>query len=152
MDIRFLIQLTDGGGGDLDAPEGLSNVLHMPDGYAGQVHLNQSLFHTALPAAIPLNDGTLRGDSLELGYLEGDISGSGGEVVVVVSTVVAQALLVTLVPGAWVNFSASASSSLLDVSPPSQCFPCQVSKGDYYECVSVDKELSRIYTKFIIII
>ena len=88
VDIRFLVQLTDGGGRDLAAPESLGDVLHTPDGYAGQVHLSESLFPTALPAAIPLNDGSLKGDSLELGYLESDIPGSGGEVAVVVPATV----------------------------------------------------------------
>ncbi len=99
VDIRFLIQLTDGGWRNLAAPEGLGDVLHTPDGYASQVHFNKSLFHAALPAAIPLNDGSLKGDSLELGYLEGDIPGSGGEVAVIVAAAVALALLVAFIPG-----------------------------------------------------
>ena len=99
VDIRFLIQLTDGGWRNLAAPEGLGDVLHTPDRYAGQVHLNESLFHAALPAAIPFNDGSLKGDSFELRHFEGDIPGSGGEVAVVVAAAVALALLVTLVPG-----------------------------------------------------
>ena len=43
----FLVQFTDGGGRDFAAPEGLGDVLHTPDRYAGQVHLNESLFHAA---------------------------------------------------------------------------------------------------------
>ena len=84
MAICFLIQLTDCGGRDLAAPQGLGDVLHTPDGYTCKVHFNKSLFHTALPAAIPLNDGSFKGDSLELRYLESDIPGSGGEVAAVV--------------------------------------------------------------------
>ena len=99
VDIRFLIQLTDGGGRDLAAPQGLGDVLHTPDGYTCQVHFNKSLFHTALPAAIPFNDGSFKGYSFELRYLESDIPGSGGKVTVVVAAAVALALLVTLVPG-----------------------------------------------------
>ena len=98
MNIRFLIQLTDGGGRYLAAPQGLSNVLHTPDGYAGQIHLNEGLFYAALPAAVPLNDGGLKGNALELGHLEGDIPGSGGEVAVVVAATVALALLIALIP------------------------------------------------------
>ena len=99
VDIRFLVQLTDGRGRDLATPEGLGDVLHTPDGYAGQVHLNESLFHAALPAAIPLDDGSLKGDSLELRHLESDIPRRGGEVAAIVAAAVALSLLVTLVPG-----------------------------------------------------
>ena len=99
MDICFLVQLTDGGGRNLAAPEGLSNILHTPDRYAGQVHLNQCLFHTALPAAIPLNNSSLEGDSLEFWHLESNVSGSRSEVAAVVAAAVALSLLVTLVPG-----------------------------------------------------
>ena len=99
MDIRFLIQLTDGGGRHLAAPQGLGNILHTPDGYTCQVHLNESLFHAAFTAAIPLNDGGLKGDALELGHLESDIPGSGGEVAAVVAAAVALALLIALIPG-----------------------------------------------------
>ena len=65
-DIRFLVQLTDGGGRDLAAPQGLCDVLHTPDGYTCQVHLNEGLFHAVLPAAVSLNDGSFKGNSLEL--------------------------------------------------------------------------------------
>ena len=99
VDIRFLVQFTDGGGRHLAAPEGLGNVLHTPDGYAGQVHLNESLFHAALSAAIPLNNSGLKRDTLEFRYLEGYIPRSGGEIAVVVAAAVALALLVALVPG-----------------------------------------------------
>ena len=99
MDIRFLVRLADGGGRNLVAPEGLSDIFHTPHGYAGQVHFNKSFFHTALPAAIPLNNGRLKGNLFELRHLEGDISGSGGEITVVVAVSVALALLVALVPG-----------------------------------------------------
>ena len=44
------------------------------------VHLDEGLLHAALPAAIPLNDGSLKGDPLELGHLECDIPRSGGKV------------------------------------------------------------------------
>ncbi len=99
VDIRFLVQLTDGGWRHLAAPQGLGNILHTPDGYACQIHLNESFFHAAFTAAIPLNDGGLKGDSLELGHLECDVSGSGSEITVVVATAVALALLIALIPG-----------------------------------------------------
>ena len=98
-DIRFLVQLADGGRRHLAAPQGLGNIFHAPDGYACQIHLNESFFYAALPAAIPLNDSGLKGNPLELGNLEGDISGSGGEVTVVVAAAVPLALLIALVPG-----------------------------------------------------
>ena len=85
VNIRFLVQFTDCGGRDLAAPESLGDVLHTPDGYAGQIHLNEGLFHTAFPAAIPLNDSSLKRNPFEFGHLEGDISGSGGEVAVIVA-------------------------------------------------------------------
>ena len=99
MDIRFLVQFADGGGRDLAAPKGLGNILHTPDGYACQVHLDESLFHAAFPTAIPLNDSGLKGNPLKLGHLEGDIPRSGGEIAVVVTAAVALALLIALVPG-----------------------------------------------------
>lgn len=99
MDIRFLVQITDGGRRHLAAPQSLGNVFHASDRYPCQVHLYESFFHAALPAAIPFNNSSLKGDSLELGHLEGDIPGSGGEVAVVVAAAVPLALLITLVPG-----------------------------------------------------
>ena len=116
VDIRFLVHLTDGGGRDLAAPQSLGDVLHTPDGYTGQVHLNKSFFHTALPVAIPLNNGSLKGDSLELGHLEGDISRGGCEVAVVVTAAIALALLVALIPGRLGQFLSLGLQQLV------QCF------------------------------
>ena len=99
VDIRFLVQLADGRWRHLAAPQSLGNILHTPDGYSGQVHLDEGFFYAAFTAAIPLNDGGLKGDSFELGYLEGNVPGSGGEVPAVVAAAVALTLLVALVPG-----------------------------------------------------
>ena len=99
VDIRFLVQLADGDRRHLAAPQSLGNILHTPGGYTCQSHLNESFFYTALPAAIPLNDGGFKRDSLEFGNLESNISGSGGEVAVVVAAAVALALFIALVPG-----------------------------------------------------
>ena len=99
MDICFLIQLTDGCRRHLAALQSLGNILHASDGYACQVHLNESFFHAAFTAPIPLNDGGLKGDSLELGYLQGNVPGSGGEVAAVVAASVPLARPITLVPG-----------------------------------------------------
>ena len=65
------------------------------------IHLNESLSRAAFTAAIPLNDCSLKGDALELGHLEGDISGSGGEIAVVVAAAIPLTLLITLIPGSW---------------------------------------------------
>jgi len=99
VDIRFLVQFADGGWRYLAAPQSLGNVLYTPDGYACQVHLNECFFYAAFPAAIPLNDGGLKGDPFELGHLEGNIPGSGGEVAAVVAAAIALPLLIALVPG-----------------------------------------------------
>ena len=99
VDIRLPVRFTDGGGRDFAAPQGLRAALHAPDGYACQVHLDEGFFYTTFTAAVPLNDGSLKGDSLELGYLQGDIPGSSGEVSAIVAAAVALALLIVLVPG-----------------------------------------------------
>src|SRR5699024_4821103 len=104
VDIRFLVQLADGGRRHLAAPQRLGNVLHAPDGYACQVHLNESFFHTALPTAIPLNNGGFKRDSLELGHLQGNVPGSGGKVAAVVAAPIPLALLITLVPSSLGQF------------------------------------------------
>ena len=52
---------------------------------------------TAFTAAIPLNDGSFKRDSLELGHLECGIPGSGGEIAVVVAATITLMLLITLI-------------------------------------------------------
>ena len=104
VDIRFLIQFTDGKRRHLAAPQSLGNILHAPDGYACQVHLTESLFHATFTAAIPLNDSGLKGDSLKLGHLESDIPGSGSEVTAVAAAAIALTLLITLVPSGLGQF------------------------------------------------
>ena len=99
VDIRFLVQLADGGRRHLAAPQSLGNILHTPDGYACQVHLNESFFHTTFPAAVPLNNGGLKRDPFELGHLESNVSGSGGEVPAIVAAAITLPLLIALVPG-----------------------------------------------------
>ena len=64
-----------------------------------QVHLNGCLFHTALLAATPLDDGSLKGDSLELKHLESDTPGSGGKIGVIAAAAVALALFIEFIPG-----------------------------------------------------
>ena len=49
----------------------------------------------ALTAAVPLNDSCLERDALESGHMERHISGSGGEVSIIIATAIA----LVLVPG-----------------------------------------------------
>ena len=67
VNISFLVQLTDGSGRDLAAPQCLRDVLHPAHGNACQVHLDEGLLHAALPAAVPLDDGSLEGHTLSRG-------------------------------------------------------------------------------------
>ena len=65
VDIRLLVQLTDDGRGrHFTSPQSLSNVFHMSNRYACQVHLNEILFHAAFSAVIPLNDDCFERESL----------------------------------------------------------------------------------------
>src|SRR5699024_10485871 len=62
-------------------------------------YISMRASHAAFTAAIPFDNSSFKGDPLELGPLEGDVSGSGGEITVVVPAAVALALLAALVPG-----------------------------------------------------
>ena len=83
MHIGFLVQFTDGGWRYLAAPQGLGNILHMAHRDAGEVHFDEGLLHAAFPAAIPLNDGCFKRDTLEEGRMERDVSGGGGKIPVI---------------------------------------------------------------------
>ena len=72
------------------------NILHAPDSYACQIHLNESFFHTTSTVAIPLNNGGLKGGPFELRYREGDVPRSGSEVAAVVAAAIALALFIAL--------------------------------------------------------
>ena len=85
--------------GDTLLPQRASVISSTRLTYTCRVHLNESFFHTALPTAISLNDSGLKGDPFGLGYLQGNVPGSGGEVAAVVAAPVPLALLITLVPG-----------------------------------------------------
>ena len=80
MDIGFLVQLADGSGRNLAAPQCLRDVLHPAHGNACQIHLDERFLHAALPAAIPFDDGCLEGHALEPRHVERDITGGRGEV------------------------------------------------------------------------
>ncbi len=64
----------------LAASQHLRDVLHTAHGDACQIHLDEGLLHAALPAAIPLDDGSLEGYALEPRHVERDVTGSGGKV------------------------------------------------------------------------
>ena len=63
------------------------------------VHLNERLIHTALPAAIPLDDGGLEGHALEPRHVERDVAGGRGEAAVIVAAAVALTGLAAFVAG-----------------------------------------------------
>lgn len=62
------------------------------------------LFHAVFPAAIPLNDGGFKRETLEFGYLEGDIPESSGEISAIVAAAAALALLIALLPSSLGQF------------------------------------------------
>ena len=99
VDVGFLVQLADGGGRDLAAPQCLRDVLHPAHGNACQVHLDEGLLHAALPAAIPLDDGSLKGHALEPGHVKRDVAGGRGEIPVIVAAAVALTGLAALIAG-----------------------------------------------------
>ncbi len=75
VDIRFLVQLTDGGGKELAVPESLGDILHTPDRYAclAQMSASSTLLSRrryrsmmAVLKEIPLSLGTLRVTSPEV--------------------------------------------------------------------------------------
>lgn len=73
---------------------------HSDSGYS---IIDSSLFYVVLPAAILLNDGSLKGDSLKLGHLQGNIPGSGVKVAAIVAAAIDLVLLSALIPGCLVQ-------------------------------------------------
>lgn len=45
MAVNLFVQIADRAGGHLAAPQRRGNILHSPDGYPCQIHLDQRLFH-----------------------------------------------------------------------------------------------------------
>ena len=97
MNVGFLVQLADGSGRNLAAPQRFGDVLHTAHGNTRQVHLDEGFLHAALPAAIPLDDGCLEGYALEPRHVERDVTGSGSKVAVIVAAAVALTGLTALV-------------------------------------------------------
>ena len=65
VDVGFLVQLADGGGRNLAAPQCLRDVLHTVHEDACQIHLD---------------DGCLEGHAIEPGHMERDVAGDGGKI------------------------------------------------------------------------
>ena len=65
---------------------------------------DESFFYTALPTAVPLNDGGLKGDLFELGYLEDNVPRTDGKIAAVVVAAITLTLLIALVPGRLSQF------------------------------------------------
>src|SRR5271166_290810 len=59
------------------APQGLRNILDPAHRDARQIHLDQCFLHRALPAAVPLNDRSLKGLTPQLWNLEVYFAGAG---------------------------------------------------------------------------
>ena len=75
----------------------LRDVLHAAHGNARQIHLDEGFLHAAFPAAIPLDDGSLKGHALEPRHVERDVAGGGGEIPVIVTAATALTGLAALV-------------------------------------------------------
>jgi len=99
VNVGFLIQFANGSGRDLATPQCLGDVLHTAHRNACQVHLDEGLLHAALPAAIPLDDGSLEGYALEPRHVERDVAGGGGKITVIVTAAVALTGLAALIAG-----------------------------------------------------
>ena len=74
MNIGLFVKLANGGGRHLGTPQSFGDVLHTTHRNTGKVHLNESFLYTALPAAIPLNDGCLKGNTFKAWYMKCDVS------------------------------------------------------------------------------
>ena len=57
------------------------------------------MYRTTLPAEVPLNNSSLKGDSLEFRPLEGDVAGSDGKIAAVMAAAVALAMLIAFILG-----------------------------------------------------
>ena len=81
VDIRSLIQLTNGRGRDF-VPHSASVMFftYRTDTPARYI----LIFHATFPAAIPLNNSSLKGNFFKPWHLECDISRGGGEITTIV--------------------------------------------------------------------
>ena len=67
---QLLVQVADGAGADPRPPECVGDVFHPPHRDARVVHLQQRLFHGALPPPVTLVDLGLEGQTPQFGYLQ----------------------------------------------------------------------------------
>lgn len=63
-------------GGHFAVPQRFCNVLYTPDRHASKAWFNQEYRHMDLPAVIPFDNRSFKGDSLEFANFESDISGA----------------------------------------------------------------------------
>jgi hypothetical protein len=83
--VDLLVQLADRTGADPGAPQGLGDVLDAAGGHAGQVHLDQSLLHRGLAAAVAFDDGRLERQIAQLRHVQLHLTGLGLELAGVVA-------------------------------------------------------------------
>lgn len=81
------------------------------------MHLNERFLRAAFTTSISLDDSSFKRDSLDFGHLQSNISGSGGEITVVVVAIVTLLLLITLIPGSLCEFLCFGFSTSLSFSP-----------------------------------
>ena len=55
----------------------MRNIFHAPHAYAGQIHLDQRLFHRRLAPLVSLDDRRLEGQRAQLGHGQSNVSGLG---------------------------------------------------------------------------
>jgi hypothetical protein len=77
MTVHLLFLLADRRGGDAGAPQDFRDVLHPPDPFPCQVHLNKGLLYAGFAALVPFDDLRLKRQCPQVRYLQGDHSGFG---------------------------------------------------------------------------
>jgi hypothetical protein len=60
LGVDLLVQVRDRGRAHSGAPKGFGDILHTPDRYTGQVHLDQRFLDRRLSASVTLNDGCIK--------------------------------------------------------------------------------------------
>jgi hypothetical protein len=60
LGVDLLVQVRDRGRAHPDPPKGFGDILHTPDRYTGQVHLDQRFLDRRLAASVTLNDGCFK--------------------------------------------------------------------------------------------
>ncbi len=81
------------------APQQPADVVDLPGGHAGQVHVDQRLLYAFLAPSVALDDRGFEDLALELGHLQAEPAGLGGQAPVVVAGAVRLPLPGALVSG-----------------------------------------------------